>query len=48
MCVRAPWTGRRNADRLPQAWVYDPDHRRMAMIGPDGRLDESPVTLVRG
>ena len=39
---------RRRADRMPQAWVYDPDHRRMAVIDADGHLDESPVELVRG
>ena len=39
---------RRDSQRMPQAWVYDPDHRRMAVIRPDGQLDESPVALVRG
>lgn len=38
---------RRDADRVPQAWVYDPDHQRMAVIGPDGLLDENPVHRVR-
>lgn len=39
---------RRSADRNPQAWVYDPDHRRMAVIGTDGSLDENPASPVRG
>jgi hypothetical protein len=38
---------RRDADRRPVAWVYDPDHRRMAVIEPDGTLDESPSARCR-
>lgn len=34
---------RRNAERQPVAWVYDPDHRRMAIIEPDGTLNEGPA-----
>ena len=39
---------RRNADGLPLAWVYDPDHRRMAVIETDGALNEDPAEAVRG
>lgn len=38
---------RRASDRQPIAWVYDPDHRRMAVIEPDGRLNETPEALSR-
>ncbi len=38
---------RRDGQPLPQAWVYDPDHRRMAVLLPDGHLDENPVASVR-
>jgi hypothetical protein len=33
---------RRDARNAAHAWVYDPDHQRMARIGPDGVLDERP------
>jgi hypothetical protein len=29
------------------AWVYDPDHKRLAVIEPDGTLDESPALRAR-
>ena len=31
---------RRNEAQQPVAWVYDPDHRRLAVIEPDGTLVE--------
>jgi hypothetical protein len=38
---------RRNVDREPVAWVYDPDHRRLAVIEPDGTLVEGTVPAHR-
>jgi hypothetical protein len=38
---------RRNAQHQPMAWVYDPDHKRLAVIEPDGTLDESPALRAR-
>jgi len=39
---------RRTPDGMPLAWVYDPDHRRMAVIETDGALNEAPSASVRG
>jgi hypothetical protein len=38
---------RRNEAHQPVAWVYDPDHRRMAVIEPDGTLVEDAVPAHR-
>jgi hypothetical protein len=38
---------RRTADNQPLAWVYDPDHRRLAVIEPDGTLNEDSTLRVR-
>lgn len=38
---------RRTPDRQLMAWVYDPDHRRLAVIEPDGRLNETPDASTR-
>ena len=38
---------RRAPDHQPMAWVYDPDHRKMAVIAPDGQLDENPPAATR-
>lgn len=38
---------RRSADNQPLAWVYDPDHRRLAVIEPDGTLNENSTLRVR-
>lgn len=38
---------RRAADREPIAWVYDPDNRRLAVLEPDGRLNEHPDIATR-
>jgi hypothetical protein len=34
---------RRNDALQPVAWVYDPDHRRLAVIEPDGTLVEDAL-----
>ena len=38
---------RLDASRQPLAWVHDPDHHRMAVIAPDGQLDERPGLAFR-
>jgi hypothetical protein len=38
---------RRDALGEPMAWVYDPDNKRLAVIEPDGTLDESRTLRAR-
>ena len=38
---------RHDAQGAPMAWVYDPDHRKLAVIEPDGTLNESPALRAR-